>query len=92
MRAPLVSEVPDRLDKGETQQVHGQVDRAATAFTSAGVVPLRPRRQDLEVTVARMDMPATAADVLDRNESRIRLEVNRQPRENHLTGLIAQAH
>ena len=71
MRAPLVGEVPDRLDKGETQQVHGQVDRAATAFTSAGVVPLQPRRQDLEVTVGRVDMPASAANVLDGEESRI---------------------
>ena len=63
-RFGLCRQNPDGLDEGHVQYVHGQIDCTAATHLGARVVPLDARRQYLELTVIRSDMPTAAVRVL----------------------------
>src|SRR5437588_3646039 len=80
--ACLLGQTPDRIHEREPEHMHREVDRAATALAGPGVIPLGSCRQDLEVTVRRVCVPAATARVLDGYEGQVRLEARGQARQS----------
>ena len=75
--------------EGQGENVRRQVDCTATTAAPAHVVPLTPRRQELELPTCGEYMPALAAIRLDRHVAPVCLHPYGQPaqglRRRHLT-------
>ncbi len=87
---PVIREPVDRLHERHTQQVHRKVDRPATALL-ARVVPEARRRQDLEISPFRQNVPSTTPEVLARHVRRIGLQVGRDLPQDVLARQLAKS-
>src|ERR1019366_2893539 len=90
MMAFAFDENPYGIHERQLQQMHRQINGAATADLGARVVPHGPCRENLELAARRACVPSASGRLLDGLEARIRLAVSREQRQRVLAGHLAK--